>query len=411
MLIHIPSAIGRLIELAVSAEDDEQQRMRTATASLIAAFIVVLSPAWVITYLVLGRPVSASIPGAYMAISIGSLLWLAWRRRFRAFADIQIVLFSALPVLLQWSLGGFEHGSAVALWSFSAPMLALVAYGVRAAIRWFAVFCASIVLLGLFDGALREAVPAPPVSVQVAFFVLDVVAPATAVMVLLVNFIRERDAANARTEALLLQILPRSIVARLKRGESQIADAHEHATVLFADIVDFTAFADAAPPQRLVQLLGRAFNELDALAARHGLEKIKTLGDGYLAVAGVTQPRQDHASAAAAMALEVQPALVRCLGDDWPGLRLRVGIASGPVLAGVIGRDRLGFDVWGDTVNTASRMADNVVAGGIQVTESTYALIHDEYRLERREDVEVKGKGRMTTYLVLGRRDGELHHR
>lgn len=402
MWARFPSFLGKLIELGASAEDDEQERLRTTTTTLIALVVVVLSPTWIVTYLALGRPLSASIPGAYEVISIGSLLWLAWQGRFRAFASIQITLFATLPVLLQWSLGGFEHGSAVALWSFSAPMFALVAYGVRAAMRWFAVFAASITLLGLFDGVLRTTVAAPPVPLQIVFFVLNIVAPATTVMVLLIHFVRQRDAANLRTEQLLLQILPSAIVARLKRGEAQIADGHDDATVLFADIVNFTAFADAASPERLVALLSRVFNEMDALAARHGLEKIKTLGDGYLAVAGVTSPRSDHARAAAAMALEIQPALVHCLGNDWPGLRLRVGLASGPVVAGVIGHERFGFDVWGDTVNTASRMASDVAPGGVQVTEATYLAIREHYRFERREGVEVKGKGPMTTYVILG---------
>lgn len=394
--------IGRLIRIGVSAQDDEQARLRMTTTTAIALLVVVLSPTWIVTYLVLGRPLSASLPGAYVLITVGSFLWIAWRRQFRAFVGIQITLFATLPVLLQSSLGGFEYGSGVVLWSFSAPMLALAVYGVRAAMRWFGVFVASIVVLGLFDGVLRTTVAPPPVALQIVFFVLNVVAPAAAVMVLLIYFIRERDAANAQTESLLLQILPNAIAARLKGGETQIADGHDDATVLFADIVDFTAFADAVSPERLVNLLSRAFNEMDALAARHGLEKIKTLGDGYLAVAGVTRPRSDHARAATAMALDVQPALVRCLGDDWPGLRLRVGLASGPVVAGVIGHERFGFDVWGDTVNTASRMASGVVAGGVQVTEATYVAIRDHYRLERREAVDVKGKGLMTTYVVLG---------
>lgn len=398
----IQALARRFVQIGVAAEDDEQARLRTATTTLVALFIVVLSPAWIVTYLVLDRPLSAAIPAAYELFTIGSLLWLGWRGRFRAFTGTQVVMFATLPVLLQASLGGFEHGSAVALWSFSAPMFALVVYGVRAAIRWFAVFAAAIAVLGAFDGVLRTAVMPLPVPVQLALFVLNVLAPAATVMVLLVYFVRERDAANLRAERLLLQILPATIVTRLKRGESPIADGHADTTVLFADIVDFTAFADTAAPEVLVDLLDRAFNELDTLAARHGLEKIKTLGDGYLAVAGVTSPRTDHARAAAAMALEAEPALVRRLGDDWPGFRLRVGLASGPLVAGVIGHDRIGFDVWGDTVNTASRMASNVPAGGIQITEATYLAIREEYRAERHDAVEVKGKGLMTTYVVLG---------
>ena len=220
----------------------------------------------------------------------------------------------------------------------------------------------------------------------------------------LVYFVRQRDAANARTDELLGHILPRSIIERLKGGEAQIADRHENATVLFADIVGFIAFSDVTPPERVVSLLSRAFVELDRLTARHGLEKIKTLGDGYLAVAGVTSPRPDHAIAATAMALEVEPVLVASLKDDWPAVRMRVGLATGPVMAGVIGDERFSFDVWGDTVNTASRMSTVAAPGAVQVTEETRAAIEHHYLVKRREAVEVKGKGLMTTYVVVGSR-------
>ncbi|TAK78031.1 MAG: hypothetical protein EPO16_04385, partial [Dehalococcoidia bacterium] len=237
--------VARLDRRSAAEDEDEQARLRRTTTTRIAAVVVAVSPIWIVTYLALGRPLSAALPGGYVLVTVGSFLWLARRRRLSAFPGIQITLFATLPVLLQWSLGGFERGSAVALWSFSAPMLALTVYGVRVAVRWFGIFAASITLLGLFDGVLRTTTAAPPMPLQVVFFVLNVVAPAATVMVLLIHFVRERDAANARTEHLLLQILPETIVARLKRGETRIADGHRDATVLFADIVDFTAFADA----------------------------------------------------------------------------------------------------------------------------------------------------------------------
>ena len=314
----------------------------------------------------------------------------------------QITLIAALPFALQWTLGGFQQGSIVALWAFAAPLLALVVYGTSAGTRWFILFVAATVISGFFEPTLRDAVEPLPGRVQTAFFVLNIAAPLTAVLVTFAYFVRQRDAANARTEDLLLHILPDPIVQRLKSGEHQIADRHEHATVLFADIVGFTAFSDITPPEHIVALLGRAFVELDDLAAHHGLEKIKTLGDGYLAVAGVTRPRPDHALAATAMALEVEPTLVRELADQWPQIRLRVGLATGPVMAGVIGTERFSFDVWGDTVNTASRMASLADPGCVQVTEETRAVVGDRYRVERRDAVQVKGKGLMTTYVVLG---------
>lgn len=392
---------SRLIQLGVSDQDDERERLRKTTTNVIALIVTSFAPFWSVAYLMLDRPVSAAIPGLYAIFSAASLAGLAWRGRIPGFTVAQLTLIATLPVALQWTLGGFQQGSMVALWAFSAPLLALVVYGAQAGTRWFVFFVATIVASGVFEPILSDAIEPLPSGIQTTFFVLNTAAPLTAVLLTLAYFARQRDAANARTEDLLLHILPAAIVQRLKSGEAQIADRHEHATVLFADIVGFTAFADAASPEHIVDLLSRAFVELDDLAARHGLEKIKTLGDGYLAVAGVTSPRPDHARAATAMALEVEPTLVKALATEWPSIRMRVGLATGPVMAGVIGTDRFSFDVWGDTVNTASRMASLADPGCVQITEETCTGIRDRYSVERREAVEVKGKGLMTTYVVL----------
>ncbi len=393
--------VSRLILLGISDLDDERQRLNKATTNVISLIVTSFAPFWSVTYLVLDRPISAAIPGCYSILSAASLVWTARTGRMPGSPATRMILIGTLPIALQWTLGGFEQGSMVALWAFAAPRLALVAYGARAGATWFVVYMAAIVISGFFEPTLRDAIGPLPRQIQTAFFVLNMAGPLTAVMLTLAYFARQRDAANARTEDLLLHILPPTIAQRLKGGEAQIADRHEHATVLFADIVGFTAFADATSPERIVTLLSRAFVELDELAARHGLEKIKTLGDGYLAVAGVTTPRPDHALAATAMALEIELTLVQALAEEWPSIRMRVGLATGPVMAGVIGTDRFSFDVWGDTVNTASRIASLAEPGGVQITEETCDSVRDHYRTERREAVEVKGKDLMTTYVVL----------
>ena len=214
---------------------------------------------------------------------------------------------------------------------------------------------------------------------------------------------RARDAALASSERLLLNVLPRSIAERLKRHEGRIAETHEEVTVLFADVVDFTPFAERTPPERVVDVLDEVFSAFDDLARRHGLEKIKTIGDAYMVVAGLPEPRADHAEAMAEMALDMHPEsrqLCETLGFD---LAIRVGMASGPVIAGVIGRHKFIYDLWGDTVNTASRMESHSLPGRIQVTEATYERLRDRYRFEERGEIEVKGKGRLPAYLLVGR--------
>jgi adenylate cyclase len=206
-----------------------------------------------------------------------------------------------------------------------------------------------------------------------------------------------------RSERLLLNVLPAPIADRLKQGEEVIADDFPEVTVMFADLVDFTRRSRDATPERVVQILDDLFSALDALAERHRLEKIKTVGDAYMVVGGLPEPRPDHAQAVADMALAVRQQVARHLDPGGRPLAARIGIDTGPVVAGVIGRRKFSYDLWGDTVNTASRMESSGVPGCIQVTDRTYRRLRDGYRLERRGPIEVKGKGEMVTWFLVGR--------
>lgn len=394
----------RFVSAGLAPGDDEQERLRKATLTLVVGLVILLSPVWVGTYLVLGRPVSAAIPAAYMVIAVVQLAFLFRTKRGGLFAAINTVLFIVLPVALQWSLGGFERGSAVALWAFVAPLAALVAWGWRTATWVLIAFLGAMVVSGAAEPFLRPLVPRLPDGVTTAFWVLNVTVPLTCAFLLLVYFILQRDAAAARSEELLLNILPPAIAARLKAGSGEIADGYASASVVFVDIVAFTTFADRTPPERVVVLLGRVFGVLDELVEAHGLEKIKTLGDGYLAVAGVPTRRPDHALVAARMALATPSALQRAMAQDWPDLEVRIGIASGPLVAGVIGQRRFSFDLWGDTVNTASRMASLAEPGTTRITEATREMLGDQVLVAPVAPLEVKGKGLLPTYRLLSSR-------
>ena len=215
-------------------------------------------------------------------------------------------------------------------------------------------------------------------------------------------FVALRDAAfeRARSDRLLLNILPPSIADRLKASPDSIADHSAHVTVLFADIVGFTALSTQKSPQDLVRLLDRIFSDFDALAERHGLEKIKTIGDAYMAAAGLPLARQDHAAAAANMARDMLGSIAKVAAETGEPLALRIGLNSGPVVAGVIGRKKFIYDLWGDTVNTASRMESHGVAGEIQCSEATAVHLRATFGLQAREPLDVHGKGIMQTYLL-----------
>lgn len=206
-----------------------------------------------------------------------------------------------------------------------------------------------------------------------------------------------------QTEKLLLNILPNTIAQRLKQEQGIIADSFEEVSVLFADIVGFTTFSAQVPPIELVNLLNQIFSKFDRLADRHGLEKIKTIGDAYMVVGGLPLPLDDHAGAIAEMALEMQQAIAHFQTESGQSFQIRIGIHTGPVVAGVIGTRKFIYDLWGDTVNVASRMESTGVPGCIQVSATTYEYLKERYKFEERGKIEVKGKGKMMTYLLVSR--------
>jgi class 3 adenylate cyclase len=210
-------------------------------------------------------------------------------------------------------------------------------------------------------------------------------------------------AEQERSERLLLNVLPAPIATRLKAGEGVIADAFPEVTVLFADIVDFTRRSRQVSPAQVVQALNELFSAFDRLARRHGLEKIKTIGDAYMVAGGLPEPRPDHAEAVAEMALAVREEVARRTDPSGQPLQVRIGIDTGPVEAGVIGTSKFSYDLWGDTVNTASRMESHGVPGCVQVTDRTYQRLRDGYRFQRRGPIRVRGKGEMVTYFLVGR--------
>jgi len=210
----------------------------------------------------------------------------------------------------------------------------------------------------------------------------------------------QRLRARRESDALLLNVLPTTIADRLKAGERVIADHFDEVSVLFADVVGFTRMSEAKPPSEVVELLNDLFTDFDRLADQFGLEKIKTIGDAYMAVAGVPLPQDEHAAAAVEMGLAMHAIVAAHPATDRRQLQIRVGIASGPVVAGIIGERKFSYDLWGDTVNTAARMESSGVPGRIQLTESTRQLLGERYPLQARTGVEVKGKGVMSTWLL-----------
>jgi guanylate cyclase len=403
-------AIARLTVLGADPHDDEDLRARKALLVLISVLILPVAALWGALYLGFGSPVGV-VPLVYFGVLLGGIAVFSRTRDFPRLLRLNQVDILFAPTLSMIPLGGFLEAGGVGLWGILAPLGALVFSDVRSAVRWYVAFVVVFLGSGIAGELLGPVWDPLPNWFTSTMLALNIVVGGAIVFTLLAVFASQRRQAlealrqeQAKSENLLLNILPRAIADRLKAETQPIADQHESASILFADVVDFTPWSERLPPADVVGFLDRLFSRFDRLAERHGLEKIKTIGDAYMVAAGVPTPRPDHARALALMALDM---LDTMRADDEVGqlgLELRVGINSGPVVAGVIGRKRFLYDLWGDAVNTASRMESHGTPGRIQITRSTYELLADEFECEPRGTIAVKGKGEVEVWHLLGSR-------
>ena len=313
-----------------------------------------------------------------------------------------------LPVhfLVIASLGDIVHSGAIVLWGLAFPIATgIVFVPMRKLAPLIPIFALNVVVTVLVGPADRSNVPPGP---EKAILLGNLVAQSLFALAILGAFVQQRDLAfrllreeQRRARELLLSILPEAVADELSRSPHVIADHFAAVSVLFADVVDFTPLSSTLTPAELVQVLDELFACFDDLVEQAGVEKIKTIGDCYMVAAGIPRPRDDHADALVTLALDMQKAVAT---RDFRGhrLRLRIGVNSGPVIAGVIGRRKFSYDLWGDVVNTASRMESHGLADAVQVTASTYELVREHFECEPRGVVDVKGKGALPTWLVHG---------
>ncbi len=390
--------------------DGDEVRLRKALLVLVSILILPISLIWGAIYLAFGATAGV-IAWLYLLVSATAIAIFSRTRDTDWLLRVELLDILLAPTISPAFVGGFTASGAVGLWGILAPLGALVFQGWRAGLRWFVAFVAVFLASGIV-GELAAGGRSPlPAWFQSTMIALNVTVAGAVVFVLLAQFVRQREAAlvalrteQDRAENLLLNILPRSIADRLKAEAGTIADQFAAASILFADVVDFTPLSDRLEPAEVVGILDHLFTHFDLLAERYGVEKIKTIGDAYMVAAGVPAPRPDHARAMALIALDMRDAMQSADAVGHLGLELRIGISSGPVVAGIIGRKRFLYDLWGDAVNMASRMESHGTPGQIQVTRATYELLRDEFELEARGTVPIKGKGDVQTWFLVGRR-------
>jgi adenylate cyclase len=403
------AVIARLVRLGADPTDDEDLRQKKSLLVLIVALVLPVSAVWGALYIGFGS-LAGITAFIYFVVSIGSLVVFARTGRFRLLLVTQLADILFAPTAGQMLVGGFLPSGGVALWGILAPLGALVFLPVPRAIRWFVAF----VLVFLVTGVAGEVFFPDadfPSWFPSTMLALNIIGAGAISFTLLASFAKQRNdalvalrAEQERSETLIRNVLPSAIADRLKAASATIADHIDAASVVFADVVDFTPLSQRLAPAEVVGILDRLFSGFDSLVERHGLEKIKTIGDCYMAAAGVPDPSPDHARRAALLALDMRDSVAGPADGNGFDLELRIGINSGPLVAGVIGHKRFLYDLWGDSVNTASRMESQSTPGEIQITRETYELVKDEFVCEHRGTIEVKGKGEMETWYLVGPR-------
>jgi guanylate cyclase len=388
-------------------EDDQRiRRMIFVGASLGGVLSLAI---YGVLFTIFGAPMAATIMFAYLAICLLNLTAFGIMRRY--FETFQFILMSThvlASLLITIVLGGLIPSAMHAVWGLLAPLGAIVVYGPKTGRRWFVVYSAVIAVGVYVSYNIYSPLDSLTPSAISALMAMNIFGASAFAFGILYYFVQQRDLAfrllrgeRERSEELLLNILPKDIVAILKKQPRVIADHFTGATILFADVVNFTPISARLSPTELVDLLNQVFSHFDALVEKHGVEKIKTIGDCYMVASGVPRPRADHAQVLTQLALEMR-AFVDQHTFHGNKLSLRIGLNSGPVVAGVIGQKKFIYDLWGDAVNTASRMESHGSRGVIQITRATYELIKDHFDCEHLGTLDIKGKGAMEVWQVCG---------
>jgi adenylate cyclase len=396
------------------AENDTPEIRLEKTILVSACLALIIVTAFYGSIYFLYEEIAASLVSfSFTLITITGLVFMNRTGRYRGILFILSLLGLILPFLHTLLLGGLWNSSVVILWSLMIPIGALLFYERRTVIWWWVTYLV-LLLVSVLLQPLVEQDNNLPAGLIWAFFLLNIGSLSSIILILLSFFIHKKDEAfqllrleEKKAENLLLNILPPEIASILKNGQQTIADHFDGASILFADLVGFTHLTHHLEPVQMVRLLNEIFSHFDALVEKYGVEKIRTIGDNYMVAAGVPRPQPDHAQRLAQVGLDMQAYIQNHWANGSLPIDFRIGINSGPVIGGVIGRKKFVYDIWGDAVNIASRMESQGVPGQIQITSTTYKLIHADFICTPRGEIKIKGRGEMDTYFLIKRKDRE----
>ena len=400
------SLIRRIQSVGGEFSDPDLQVQKTVLVVL-SLSVIPIGAIWISIELSTGNQafVASILIGAIL--SLFNLLLFAWMGNYKRFLSIQLTILLLWPAANHFAVGGFTTSSNL-VWSMIVPLLAMLSSRPRDAIPWTVAYFVLIGFTGLVDPVVFP--DAGLTTTDALFeFSFNLVNISAILFLVVVYFIRQKNHAyellqeeERKSEDLILNVLPKEVAPTLRSGKKTIAEQFESASILYADIVGFTRMSERMAPDEMIGLLDKIFTSFDVIIAKYDLEKIRTIGDNYMVVSGAPRRRSDHAQALARAALEMADYARLIPPQNGEKVEFRLGMNSGPVVGGVIGQSRFHYDVWGDAVNTASRMESHGVPGKIQITAHTRATLGDDFIFERRGVIEVKGKGQMETWYLVG---------
>ena len=391
----------RALEKRLRTIADDDTYIRQLLISYVPAiFTTLFGLVWTILFFAAGLPLLGRILAAYSLVCLLATVLAMTRPRLGPVAIVSLALAGIVSNLLaHLTVGGFAAGIWFLLWVVILPLSVYLSGARRQGVLVLAVALLAVVAAVVLDPRLDAPLALPEWLLLIHNgFVLS-----ASVLILFlwgVTVIQQLDVARRRADALLLNVLPAPVADRLKHDTSTIADGFDEVTVLFADIVNFTTMSADTDPVDVVNFLNDLFSQFDDLVEARGLEKIKTIGDAYMVAAGLPTPRPDHCEAVVAFGLDMLDVIKRCKAWHGQTVHMRIGVNTGPVVAGVIGRRKFIYDLWGDTVNTASRMESNGLVDVIQVTQVVRDRLAGKYVFEERLPITIKGKGEMVTYVL-----------
>jgi class 3 adenylate cyclase len=415
------SLIARIRHAGILPTDSEDVRLQKSLLFFATGLISFASMFWLFIYWQIGPHISSTIPFLFQLLLIANLAFYLKTLKLELFRQTQLALFLLMPFVAQWSMGNFVTAGGISLWALLAPIGATLMSGTRKAQGWFFAYVFLTVLSGGLEYYRAATMFLELVSIRtmLLFFVLNFTVVSALIFLLMRYSAIEKQKTQfrlekahhlllleqERSERLLLNILPGKIAQRIKKSDQTIADGFADVSVMFVDIVNFTHIAEGMTPLQVFSMLNRVFSSFDELAEQYGLEKIKTIGDAYMVAGGLNDQLENFTAALADLALAMRDLLQRDFQVNTMRLEVRIGISSGPIIAGVVGKKKFIYDLWGDTVNLASRITSEVFPGFVHVDRATYRKLWPLFDFEAPRTLRLKGKGDTIVYRLIGRKN------